>query len=448
MVTFSAVYGLAVIGRHIVTPTYKLDSYQDLLPLIFMMIGGFWVQGLYPGALLHPVEEMRRIFLATTAVFLVMACTTFLWRTAEAYSRSVFLLTWAVGPPLVLLTRQVLRITLARYSWWGVAALMLGSGDSAQRVLRTLKSRTRGVRIIGVLSDEGNTAWPPELPPILGPLNLAPELARSGVANYVIVAMPRQSHKQLRYAIQDFCYGFNHVLLVPDMPGLCSLGVSARDLSGEVALELPQRLFHRSSFIAKRLLDLLLSLTATALLLPILAILASAVYLTSRGGVLYKHERYGKNGKTFSALKFRTMVPNADRVLEDYLARHPEQQFEWKKDHKLKKDPRITPVGRWMRRFSLDELPQLLNVLAGQMSLVGPRPIVKEEIAKYARGYGLYMRVLPGITGLWQVSGRNNTTYAERVAFDEFYVNNWSVWLDIYVLIRTVKVVITAEGAY
>jgi lipopolysaccharide/colanic/teichoic acid biosynthesis glycosyltransferase len=142
------------------------------------------------------------------------------------------------------------------------------------------------------------------------------------------------------------------------------------------------------------------------------------------------------------------MVPDADRILADYLSAHPEYLFEWQRDHKLRNDPRVTPIGRWLRRLSLDELPQLWNVVIGQMSLVGPRPIVKAEIEKYGRRFGLYSRVRPGITGLWQVSGRNNTTYDERVSLDEYYVHNWSVWFDTYLLLRTVKTVLNREGAY
>jgi len=142
------------------------------------------------------------------------------------------------------------------------------------------------------------------------------------------------------------------------------------------------------------------------------------------------------------------MVTNADRILADFLAAHPEFLMEWKRDHKLKNDPRVTSIGKWVRRYSLDELPQIINVILGQMSLVGPRPIVTAEIVKYGRGYSLYTRVQPGITGLWQVSGRNNTTYEERVALDEYYVHNWSIWLDAYILLRTIRTVITADGAY
>jgi lipopolysaccharide/colanic/teichoic acid biosynthesis glycosyltransferase len=142
------------------------------------------------------------------------------------------------------------------------------------------------------------------------------------------------------------------------------------------------------------------------------------------------------------------MYQNASEILRTHLQRNPEALAEWRNDQKLRNDPRITPAGKFLRRYSLDELPQLFNVLAGEMGLVGPRPIVTAEIEKYGAAFSLYTRVLPGITGLWQVSGRNNTTYGERVAFDEYYVRNWSVWLDAYILARTVKAVLSADGAY
>jgi lipopolysaccharide/colanic/teichoic acid biosynthesis glycosyltransferase len=142
------------------------------------------------------------------------------------------------------------------------------------------------------------------------------------------------------------------------------------------------------------------------------------------------------------------MFQNADVVLEHYLDEHPELQDEWNRDHKLKYDPRVTRIGRFLRKTSLDELPQLWNVIRGDMSLVGPRPIVEAEIEKYGHYYGLYTMVKPGITGLWQVSGRNNTTYDERVQLDAYYVRNWSPWMDLFLLLRTIRIVLFAKGAY
>jgi Undecaprenyl-phosphate galactose phosphotransferase WbaP len=170
--------------------------------------------------------------------------------------------------------------------------------------------------------------------------------------------------------------------------------------------------------------------------------------MSTRGPIVYSHKRLGRNGRHFNAWKFRTMFQNADQVLELYLEEHPELREEWERDHKLKFDPRVTRIGRFLRKTSLDELPQLWNVIRGDMSLVGPRPIVDAEIEKYGAYYGLYTMVKPGITGLWQVSGRNNTTYDERVQLDAYYVRNWSPWLDLYLLLRTIRIVLFAKGAY
>jgi lipopolysaccharide/colanic/teichoic acid biosynthesis glycosyltransferase len=142
------------------------------------------------------------------------------------------------------------------------------------------------------------------------------------------------------------------------------------------------------------------------------------------------------------------MVPSAEQTLASFLSSRPDLKEQWAQDHKLRVDPRVTAAGTWMRRLSLDELPQLWNVFRGDMSLIGPRPIVEAEIEKYGTAFDLYSRVRPGMTGLWQVSGRNRTTYPQRVALDQFYVNNWSVWLDLYILSRTLQVVISGDGAF
>jgi Undecaprenyl-phosphate galactose phosphotransferase WbaP len=267
-------------------------------------------------------------------------------------------------------------------------------------------------------------------------------------AQYAIVAVPERLAAELRGAIQFYCKGFSHVIVIPDMPGLCSLGLSALDLGGAFGVEMPQRLFHRGAAIAKRAVDIMLGAAALLLVSPLLLLVAVAIKATSKGNVLYGHVRIGRNGQMIRTLKFRTMVTNADAVLQEYLRNNADAAAEWQRDHKLKNDPRVIRIGKLLRRLSLDELPQLWNVLKGEMSLVGPRPIVESEIARYGRRYEFYARVRPGITGLWQVSGRNNTTYEERVSFDEYYVRNWSCWLDAYVLVCTIKAVLKADGAY
>ncbi|MEM9534830.1 MAG: sugar transferase [Cyanobacteria bacterium P01_E01_bin.45] len=222
----------------------------------------------------------------------------------------------------------------------------------------------------------------------------------------------------------------------------------ARDMGGVLGLEVRQQLLLPGPQLVKVCLTFFLTIVGGLMVLPLILLCGIAIKLDSRGPIFYGHTRIGKGGKLFKAWKFRSMYADGDRILEAYLEQYPEVREEWERDRKLKHDPRITRIGKWLRRTSLDELPQLWNVLLGEMSLVGPRPIIDEEVSLYGDKFDLYLKVLPGITGLWQVSGRSDTTYEERVELDEYYVRNWSVWLDIYILTKTIWVAIRAKGAY
>ncbi len=241
---------------------------------------------------------------------------------------------------------------------------------------------------------------------------------------------------------------FTNVLLIPVEEGF------APSLFAVVDLGLVQGFVPRKPqkgpvvMLGKRLMDLLLGSLLCLLLLPVFAVIALAIRLESPGPVFYRQERLGRFGKQISIWKFRTMVSNADEVLSEVLASDPKKMKAWEEDHKLHKDPRITRVGLFLRKLSLDELPQLVNIVLGEMSLVGPRPIVQAEIAKYGEVFAEYCRVRPGLTGLWQVSGRNNTSYEERVAYDHAYITTWSLGLDVWILARTLPVVLAGRGAY
>lgn len=239
---------------------------------------------------------------------------------------------------------------------------------------------------------------------------------------------------------------FERETLVPTVLGRADrVGPSAIDPTANFATEqLARALLARA---AERALDIISVFVLTAVLSPFIIPLV-IVMAFSRGPVIYAHRRIGKDGKMFRCFKFRTMVPDADRVLYDLLERDPKLKAEWLRDRKLRRDPRVTRVGHLLRRTSLDELPQLWNVLRGEMTMVGPRPIVKEELLRYGRNAPVYLSVKPGVTGLWQVSGRNNTDYRRRVAIDVYYVRNQSALLDLYILLKTVRVVLRRDGAY
>lgn len=444
----AVVFWLVIWSKYTLNPNLDLKFYLEVFPAVLIFLGVFFSQGLYPALLLHPAEEMRRVFHSVTAVFLVLVSTTFLRKSGADYSRYVFLLTWALATPTVLLGRNLMRMLLSGTSWWAVPAVVLGSGPAAQQVARSLKNTRLGLRITGVLLENPVSSWDHDLPPVIGHLSDAPVISAQGFTRYAILAMPHLSQAEIRQIIQEHCRSFHRILIVTDLFGICCLGISPREIGGQLGLEIPQRLCFLIPKVMKRSLDIVVSTTLLFLLMPLFLLICIAIKVNSEGPIFFGHLRYGRDGKAFRALKFRTMVTNADRILDTHLRHHPELMIEWQRNHKLKNDPRITRVGRWLRRYSLDELPQLVNILKNDMSLVGPRPIVESEIPRYANSYDLYTRVPPGLTGLWQVSGRNNTTYRERVAFDEYYIRNWSIWMDIYILARTFQAVLHADGAY
>jgi exopolysaccharide production protein ExoY len=198
----------------------------------------------------------------------------------------------------------------------------------------------------------------------------------------------------------------------------------------------------------KRAFDMTGALGAILCLLPLFCLIAMTIKLWDRGPVFYRHRRIGLNGAPFECLKFRSMVVNADEVLSRHLASSGEAAREWQETHKLKRDPRITPLGASMRKTSIDELPQLFNILKGDMSFVGPRPIVTAEVPKYGACIDHYLRARPGLTGAWQVSGRNDVDYGKRVALDRDYVEDWSFRRDLVILVKTVRAVASARGCY
>ena len=199
----------------------------------------------------------------------------------------------------------------------------------------------------------------------------------------------------------------------------------------------------------KRIFDIGFSIFAIIITLPITIPIAIIIKLTDGGNIIYGHERIGNDGKKFKVLKFRSMYMDADKKLKEILVNDPKAKEEWEKTFKLKNDPRVTPIGKFLRKSSLDELPQFINVLKGDMSVVGPRPVVEEELTKYYKEKAeLYKSVKPGVTGYWQVEGRSDTDYDERIRMDEYYIKNQSFLLDLKIILKTIKVMLTGKGAY
>jgi Undecaprenyl-phosphate galactose phosphotransferase WbaP len=403
---------------------------------------------LYPGVRLSPVEEFRRLIVSVTCMFIVWAIGVSLL-TGRMWEQIWFLIAvWVVCLVTLPVSRGWARHLLGRFTPWGIPLLICGDDPVTVRIFNWLKSnRQLGMRPVGLIGDGVTLRAGDDNPSYMGEWQDAHQVAVDHGVYWAVVVPPEASHTISSALIADHLYTIPNVHVVTDLSGLPDQW-TPQQLDGLSGIHLQQNLMLPLPRLTKRCMDLVASLIGGILLLPLFFYIAVAVKMSSRGPILYGHDRIGKDGRHFKAWKFRSMFENSSDVLEYYLEQHPDLRQEWEKDHKLRYDPRVTRIGRFIRKTSLDELPQIWNVIRGEMSLVGPRPIVTAEIVKYGPYYGLYTMVTPGITGLWQISGRNNTTYDERVQFDAYYVRNWSPWLDMYLLIRTIRIVLFADGAY
>ena len=435
--------GLRMMLSELINPPF----YWKLIALIPVFLLVFALRGLYPAVGLSPVVEMRRLTFSTTIVFLFFTTATFWFRSAEYFSRLVIAFSWGFAIITIPMCRWLFRVIATNSGLWGEPVAVVGNGPQTQRTAKFLLERMRlGIRPVVIIDDTGNIDG-----------SLVPKLAidhflsnagqMRGIQTAVLV--DSELSETLRNSILDKqSFEFKRLILISDFGWIGSLGVTPYDLESLLGLEIRQNLLNKWDQRVKRLVDITVSLMMGVITLPFTLLISLLIPLDSRGSIFYGHARIGKKGKPFIVWKFRTMVANADQVLANYLTDNSVARAEWQATQKLRHDPRVTRVGGFLRRTSLDELPQIWNVLKGEMSLVGPRPIVTEEIERYQQGYLLYQRVRPGITGLWQVSGRTNVGYADRLHYDEYYVRNWSIWLDIYILLRTIWVVIRGEGAY
>jgi Undecaprenyl-phosphate galactose phosphotransferase WbaP len=443
--------GVAMVVRQMLSHDSALGACLWLCPLVVACMLVYGTAGLYRVWGVTPAEELRRATLGTTIVFVAFACQSFLFRTSETYSRQVLLTAWAMALVLVPLLRGVFRGRLASRGWWGHSTLVLGAGPVAQRVVNTLKRNpTIGLKVVALLDDDFRThGTRANGVPVVGDLALAPQLVERFSIQHAVVAMPDEERARLGDAVERHASGCTHVIVIPELFAFSNLWAEARDLGGVFALETRRKLQAKLALATKRLVDVMLGVLALLVALPVMLVIALAIKIDSRGPLFHGGVRWGQGGKLFRMWKFRSMVANAEDELARYFEENPGLREEFERTQKLRSDPRVTTLGRFLRKTSLDELPQLWNILTGDMSLVGPRPVPRDEVARYRQvgEFSLYTMVKPGLTGMWQVCGRNNVSYEERVQLNAYYVRNWSMWLDLHIMARTVPVVLTRKGA-
>jgi Undecaprenyl-phosphate galactose phosphotransferase WbaP len=351
---------------------------------------------------------------------------------------------------LAPLGRHFVKWELAKIGLWGKPVVILSykgtAADVTDRLKRNWELGYNPVAVFGYHLEA--TELSPESIDDEHALANAVDLARQHAVDTALFAMPHTRREQLAELVSFASLHFRRVFVVPNLDGIANSAAMARDLGGTCALEIEYNLLNPWALRAKRVADLAVTLIGGILVLPLFVVLALLVYLESGTPIFHRDWRMGKEDELFSCIKFRTMVSDAEDLLQEMLEEDPELRKEYSKYHKLRDDPRVTRIGRLLRKTSLDELPQLWNVLRGEMSLVGPRPYLPRESEEIGITQSEILRVPPGITGPWQVSGRNHAFFSERVQMDGRYVRDWSMWLDIVLLIRTVKTLLFDRAAY
>lgn len=347
--------------------------------------------------------------------------------------------------------RFIVGKILSKTGYLTIPILLVGAGKTAELVKRSLdRMPITTYKIIGYVDDNPKSSSIAKEYSCLGAFKDVESVIKDTGVQTVLICAPGLESKKLVSLINRLQVLVKRVAFVPELFGLPASNITARGMMEEqaVVLRVQNNLAHKSNRIIKRMFDIVVTICGGFFILPFMLFIAVIIYLDSEGPIIYKQKRIGQNGKEFNFYKFRSMVKNADTILEEYLNTYESEKIEWQKNFKLKNDPRVTKIGRIIRKTSIDELPQLWNVLIGDMSLVGPRPLLPNEVERYNSYIEDYKLVLPGLTGVWQVSGRSDTTFEQRAIMDSWYIHNWSIWIDIVYLLKTVLAVVKSKGAY
>ena len=396
-------------------------------------------------------KETERIFYACLFAVAAIVFLLYVTQIAASTSRLFVVLLALLAFPVCALVRYGAKKYLQKSSRLQTPVLIIGAGKTAALLIRSLTEDVGMVcHVVGLLEDGTPDEAIAGRYPILGRFDDAERVISETKIAHVIIAAPGLSQNDLARLIYRVQPLVKNLCVIPNLVGVAMGSAEIESLFEEklVLLRLKNNLNRSLNRILKRIFDLCVG---TIIAIPaslIIAVTYILIKIDSKGPVFYNAERIGKNGKLFKCYKLRSMYVNSDEILADFLDRNPDAKKEWKKFQKLRgEDPRVTKVGKWIRKYSIDELPQIFNVLGGTMSLVGPRPYLPREREKMEPWFSTICMTVPGITGLWQVSGRSNVTFDDRLRMDTWYVRNWNLWQDVVILFKTVKVVL-GKGAY
>lgn len=427
-------------------------NYTVYVPFLLLF---FACNGLYPGIMNSPTEEIKRFFFCLFFGFLAISFTLFIPTNIsssfvselidDSEDVAVFIAFVIFVPVATILLpgfRELVKHIFCKFKWWGVPSVIYCKLDSGKFIIdKLLVNKFLGYHPAIIIDADYKEPGMYNGIPVYPPSN---ELFQI-IKNYNIKQAVICDYKG------DFAHimsSYRYTITVSKNQTNFTSTQQLKDIAGIIGFASIHNLTFKGNLVVKRLIDIFIILLFMPIILPVMLLLCILTKCTSKGPIFYGHKRVGKNGKVIKCWKFRSMCINSQEILEQILATDPVRRAEWEKDRKFQDDPRVTKFGKFLRKTSLDELPQLFNILFGDMSLIGPRPVTEPELVKYGEYKDYVLSVLPGLSGMWQISGRSDTGYEERISFDTYYIQNWSIWLDIWILIKTVWVVIKGKGAY
>lgn len=441
-----AVLSMLLTGLNI---PFGIHKHVAAVSLAYIFIGS--QKNLFPAAGINPVFELRQQIVSAALAFVFLLASNGIFGVLLLNEVIAVCLAFPLAALVLPALRFAARYNCANRHWWSQPVVIIGAGKDGKAIFRHFqRMSTRGIRPVGVMDISADIHWrdaEPDSPPFLGTLDEMESACQSNNVFTVIAVVSDRTAEETRHIVAE-CSGVPNLIVLSNRLSLPSLWVGTCDFAGLNGIHIRDRLLCLKAIILKRAVDICLSSVLLIMASPFFLVVAAVLKFKSPGSIFYGHPRTGYLGRRFKAWKIRTMVPNSAEVFEELMANDLAANEEWNQTHKLKNDPRIVKgFIHFLRKTSLDELPQLWNVLAGDMSLVGPRPLPDDELEGYET-LPIYFRVRPGLTGLWQVSGRNNTQYEDKIRLDTYYIRNWSPWLDYYIFLRTVRTVVLREGSY